>query len=173
MTDRLGLRGRRVLVALTLLAAFLAISATASAQTYTPTPPPNVLELSTNTPAPGGSFNARGCGFQPGSTVSATIAGSPAGTIVVGADGCAVGTLTAPSDPGTYTVCFTGLVPGGGTQQLCNTITVSAAQGAVTTGQVPFTGTRNLILVGVGGLLLLFFGVILVVTTMRRRMIDS
>lgn len=167
MIDRLKRTGRSVAVGFAVAAAFMLIAGSAAAQTYTPTPVQNVLELNTNTPGPGGTFTGRGCGFQPGTTVSATIAGSPAGTLTVGADGCAVGTMTAPNQPGTYTVCYTGLTPNAGTQQLCNTITVSSGQAATTT--VPFTGSGKLVYVAIGGALLLLIGSAFVLTFRRRR----
>lgn len=167
MIDRWGRTGRHVLLVMAVSALLMILGGSALAQTYTPTPPPNVLELSTNTPGPGGTFEGRGCGFAPGSTVTITIGGQSVGTIVVGTDGCAVGTMTAPNAPGTYTVCYTGVTPSGGSQQLCNTITVASAQPA--TGTVPFTGTRNLLLIAIIGTSLLLVGTVLVVTFRRRQ----
>lgn len=167
MINRWGRMGRHALVVMAVAAVFMAVGSSALAQTYTPTPPPNVLELSTNTPGPGGTFEGRGCGFEPGSSVTVTIGGQNVGTIVVGADGCAVGTMTAPTTPGTYTVCYTGVTPTGSSQQLCNTVTVSSSQPATST--VPYTGTRNLIMIAIVGASLLLVGTVLVVTFRRRR----
>lgn len=152
-------------------AVLVLISLTAAAQTYTPTPPPqNVLELSTNFPDPGGPFTARGCGFAPGTPIDVTIAGAKLASVTAGPDGCGFASLVAPTDPGTYTVCFTGLTPSGAVQQLCDTITVRVAGAAapIPAGRLPFTGSQNLAKLVVGGMLLVAVGGLLLVFTRRR-----
>ncbi len=155
-----------------ILVVSLSASATSAlAQVYTPTPPPqNVLELSTKTPAPNGSFTARGCGFAPGTPIEVTIGGVAASSITAGSDGCGFASLVAPSDPGTYTVCFTGLTPSGSVQQLCDTITVrvAGAATAIPAGQLPFTGSENLAKLVVGGMLMVALGGLLLVYARRR-----
>lgn len=167
MIDRLAISGRRLIFGLAVLGALLLVASPALAQTYTPTPVQNVLELNTNTPGPGGGFTGRGCGFQPGASVSATIGGSQVAVFTAGSDGCAVGSMIAPNQPGTFTVCYTGLTSTGASQQLCNTITVSVGQATTT---VPFTGTKNLIYVAIAGVLLVIVGAGIIVTFRRRRL---
>ncbi len=147
------------------------IAPNAAAQSYTPTPPPqNVLELSTNFPDPGGTFTARGCGFAPGTTIEVTISGVSLSSITSGPDGCGFTSLVSPSDPGTYTVCFTGLTPLGSVQQLCDTITVRVAGAAtpIPAGQLPFTGSQNLMKLVFSGMLLVAVGGILLVFARKR-----
>jgi hypothetical protein len=163
---------RRVIAAWALaFLASLSVSQGAVAQTYTPTPPPqNVLELSTNFPDPGGPFTARGCGFAPGTPIDVTIGGATVASITAGSDGCGFTSLVAPSDPGTYTVCFTGLTPSGSVQQLCDTITVrvAGAATAIPAGQLPFTGSANLAKLVVGGMLMVAVGGMLLIFARRR-----
>jgi hypothetical protein len=156
-------------VVLSALALF-AFTATAWGQVYTPTPPSFVLELSTKTPDPGGTFTARGCGFAPGTPITVTIGGRQVSTITAGPDGCGFTSLVAPSDPGTYTVCFTGLTPAGTTQQLCDTITVRVAGAAspVPAAQLPFTGSQNLLKVVALGVILVLAGGIVLIAVQRR-----
>lgn len=156
----------RVLTAGAVSAAVVLLAPVASGQVYTPTPPTFVLELSTRTPDPGATFTARGCGFAPGTPITVTIGGRQVSTISAGPDGCAFTSLVAPTDPGTYTVCFTGLTPDGRTQQLCDTITVrvAGAATAVPAAQLPFTGTQNLLkLIGLGVLLVVAGGLALAI----------
>ena len=151
--------------------AYAALGPLALAQVYTPTPPsPNVLELSTNFPAPSGPFTAKGCGFAPGTAIDVTIAGTTVSSISAGPDGCGFASLVAPSDPGTYTVCFTGMTPSETVQQLCNTITVRVAGAAapVPGRQLPFTGSQNLGKLVVGGMLMVAAGGLLLVYARRR-----
>lgn len=140
------------------------------AQIYTPTPPPqNVLVLSTNFPEPGGAFTAQGCGFSPGAPIEVTLAGATLASITAGSDGCGFASLVAPTDPGTYTVCFTGLTPGGTVQQICDSITVRAAAAApIPAGRLPFTGSQNLFKLVVGGMLLVAVGGLVLVFSRRR-----
>lgn len=148
------------------------------------------LRLSRSVVAAGGSLQAAGAGFAPGSTVRVAMAATSLGSATADRDGAFSAALVVPAstEPGSYTVTASGPASPGGDQVLSASLRVTGAQagdaanGARGTnsaggerGQgegaepLPRTGTASTLPLVLTGGTLLAVGVGTVVLARRRR----
>jgi len=150
-------------------AAVLGMSAPAAAQQY---PPRSGATISDSSVVPGQQVTAVTApgSFAPGTTVTVTVPGtSVTGTAVVGANGSASFTFTLPlgTAPGAYSVVFSG---GGRTASVAfSAIAAVAAGPGGGQGNLPRTGSDQLIPLTITGLVLVGVGGGIVVASRRRR----
>ena len=147
----------------------LGMSAPVAAQDY---PPASGATISDTTVLPGQQVTvvtAPGS-FAPGTTVTVTVPGtSVSGTAVVGANGSASFTFTLPlgTAPGAYSVVFTG---GGSTASVAFTVVAPVtAGGGGGQGNLPRTGSDQLVPLTITGLVLVGVGGGIVIASRRRR----
>ncbi len=159
-----------VLLALLVGALFVGI-APASAATYPGTG--GTVTVSSSTVSSGGAVTVRGCGFQPGSTVTSTVTNNgqvsngPSGT--AGNDGCVTLNLTLTATGGNL-ILLSGTGADGGALTVSTTVTVTAPASAG--GGLPRTG-GDLTALWAGIALLLAGGALVAVTRTRRSHVSA
>jgi hypothetical protein len=155
----------RKLTTILAAAALMALMAVpALAQEYPPPTTQPTVGATTTTTTPGGTITIVGEGFQPGTTVTATLGGQVVGTTQVLADGTFRLDATIPANlaPGTYTITVAGTGADGQPASFDVQVTV-AAPGAVvpapglaaTGGSVSVSALLAIALLLVGGFALL------------------
>ena len=130
---------------------------------------PSIGTASSSVPN-GGSTTVTGSGWEPGATVSLTIASTPQslGTVSVASDGTFSKDVTLPClDDGTHTVTASGTGSSGAASSASTTITVTGSCDP-SGGTLPHTGSNAASLFTLAaGLVLL--GAVLVIVMSRRR----
>lgn len=159
---------------------------TAQAQTPAPYPPTTAAPeqegagagASDPTPAPGQQVTVSSGAdtFTPGSTVTVTLDGEVVGTVTASGSGAAVVEITAPDEPGTYQVVFTGTDDGAAaTESVSITVQGAAAGGGTVTnprpgvlGALPRTGADAVVPIAASGIALVVAGAGAIVVARRR-----
>jgi LPXTG-motif cell wall-anchored protein len=155
-------------VAACALTALLAVAGPAWAAAYPPDAPS--IGTSSSSVANGGTTTVSGSGWEPGATISLSIASTPQslGTAAVQSDGTFSKDVTLPCvDSGTHTISASGTSSAGTADTASTTITVTGSCNPGS-GTLPHTGSDAApVLTLAAGLILL--GAVLVIVLSRRR----
>jgi LPXTG-motif cell wall-anchored protein len=133
------------------------------------------LRLSRSVVAAGESVGVSGAGYAAGADVRVAAAGVTLATVTANATGAfATEVVIPPSvDPGTYEVTATGAAPGGGTQVLSASLTVTEAAASRSSADLgdalPRTGSDDIVPTTAAGVGLVAVGTAAVIAARRRR----
>lgn len=139
------------------------------------------LLLSRSVVPAGGSLQAAGAGFAPGSTVNLSLAGASVGSAQADGSGAFSADVLVPAStrPGNHTVTASGAGSDGGTQVLAASLEVTAAGArgsapgsAADSRDLPRTGATSTVPLALAGGALLVAGSGAVVAARRRRTAD-
>jgi len=159
---------RKVLVVAACAVTGLLVVAGPASAAYPPDAPS--IGTSSSSVANGGSTTVSGTGWEPGATISLTIASTPQslGTASVQSDGTFSKDVTLPCvDSGTHTISASGTSSSGTANTASTTITVTGSCNPGS-GTLPHTGSdAGPVLTLAAGLVLL--GAVLVIVLSRRR----